>query len=109
MRPDSFIRCVWRVALLLGGVTVLLTRSTMAQTSTGSVRGYVTDSSGAPLGEAAIAARLIATGREVTATSTRSGAYALLGLAPGQYQLTVRLIGRGAQSQRLELGVGQVL
>src|SRR5437762_2249132 len=109
MRSDSFIRCVRRVALLLLGVTAVLARTGLAQTTTGSVRGYVTDSSGAPLGEAAIVARLLATGREVTATTARSGAYALLGLAPGEYQVTVRLIGRGAQSQRLDLGVGQVL
>src|SRR6266566_7805287 len=109
MRPDSFIRCVWRVALLLGGVTALLTRSSVAQTSTGSVRGYVKDSSGAALGEATVVARSLATGREVSATSLRNGAYAVLGLSSGQYDVTVRLIGMGSQVRRLELGVGQVL
>ena len=37
--------------LLLGGVlAVSLARPASAQTSTGSIRGYVTDSGGAPIG-----------------------------------------------------------
>ena len=109
MRPDSFIRCVWRVALLLGGVTALLTRSSVAQTSTGSVRGYVKDSSGAALGGAAIDARNVQTGVPRTATTGGDGAYVLVGLIPGTYDITVRHIGHVSQGRRVVVQIGSSL
>src|SRR2546427_5182251 len=72
MRPDSFSRTCWRVALLIGGVTALVARAAPAQTSTGSIRGYVRDSSGAPLAGARVIAVNVQTAaqREVVAQAS---------------------------------------
>src|SRR5207249_3336915 len=59
--------------LLLGGVlAVSLARNTPAQTSTGSIRGYVTDSSGTPIAGARVIAVNVSTSaqREVATSVT---------------------------------------
>src|SRR5947209_17712342 len=93
MRPDSFRRTWWRVALLIGGVTALLVRAAPAQTSTGSIRGYVTDSSGAPLEGARVIAVNVQTAAQREVVTQASGFYAVLGLVPAEYDGTARHIG----------------
>src|SRR5207249_9829244 len=51
-----------------------------SQTSTGSIRGYVKDATGAPLSGATIEARNEQSGVARTATSQADGSYALPGL-----------------------------
>src|SRR5213076_3005106 len=70
-----------------------------SQTSTGSIRGYVKDASGAPLGGAAIEARNEQSGVSRTTNSQPDGSYALPGLVPGAYNLTTRHIGHTARSE----------
>src|SRR5881296_4647175 len=108
MRPDSFRRNGWRVALLIGGVTALVARAAPAQTSTGSIRGYVTDSSGAPLEGARVVAvsALTSVPREVT-TQAR-GFYAVLGLVPAEYDVTARHIGMAPQKVHVRVLIGEV-
>src|SRR5437773_11010309 len=95
--------------LLLGGVlAVLLARNASAQTSTGSIRGYVTDSSGAALEGAHVTAvsAVNRTQRDVT-TQARSF-YTILGLTPGEYIVTARQIGMAPQRIHARVLIGEV-
>src|SRR2546429_2172240 len=108
MRPDSFRRTWWRVALLIGGVTALVARAAPAQTSTGSIRGYVTDSSGAPLEGARVIAVNVQTSARREATTQARGFYAMLGLVPAEYEVTARQVGMAPQKIRVRVLIGQV-
>ena len=57
--------------------------SLSAQTTTGTVRGYVKDQNGAPVADAAVEARQTETGILRTTASRGDGSYILPGLAPG--------------------------
>ncbi len=108
MRPDSFRRTWWRVALLIGGVTALGARAAPAQTSTGSIRGYVTDSSGAPLEGARVIAVSVLTSAQREATAQSRGFYALVGLVPGEYDVTARHIGMAPQKVHVRVLIAEV-
>jgi hypothetical protein len=64
-----------------------------AQQITGSIRGAVQDSSGAVVQSAAVSARQTETGLTRTATTDASGAYILLELPVGHYELQVEAKG----------------
>ncbi|MCR4341501.1 MAG: TonB-dependent receptor [Gemmatimonadaceae bacterium] len=101
-----------RLCRALGIATALacLTWSDLAaQTSTGAVRGYITDASGAPVAEAQIIARLAATNEMRAATSNAAGFYYLPGLRPGSYEITVRRIGLEPRTRSLQLPIGQTI
>src|SRR2546426_11111179 len=78
------------------------------QTSTGSVRGYVTDSSGTPITGARVVAvnALTSSQREVSTQS--NGFYALLGLEPAQYEVTARQLGIAPPKLRVRGLIGEV-
>src|SRR5712691_1408659 len=80
-----------------------------AQTSTGTVRGYVRDASGAPLGGTAVEARNVQTGVLRTATTLPDGFYVLPGLVPGTYDLTARRIGHVPQRRQVAVLIGATL
>ncbi len=86
--------------LLVGSVSILATPSALAQTSTAIIRGRITDEQGAPVPDARISVRNPATGAERTISSQPDGFYALPGLAPAEYDLTVRRVGLAAQQRR---------
>src|SRR5207302_7490623 len=95
--------------LLLGCVLAgSFARNASAQTSTGSIRGYVTDSSGTPVAGARVVAvnPLTSTQREVTTQS--NGFYAMLGLVPTEYEVTARQIGMAPQKLRVRVLIGEV-
>jgi len=95
--------------LLLGLALAAFTAPTAAsQTSTGSIRGYVTDSAGAPLGGARIIAVSVLTSAQREVTTQSSGFYALLGLVPGEYDVTARQIGMSPQKIRVRALIGEV-
>src|SRR2546425_8233506 len=108
MRPDSFRRNCWRVALLIGGVTALVARAAPAQTSAGSIRGYVRDSSGAPLAGARVIAVNVQTAAQREVVAQASGFYALLGLVPAEYEVAARHIGMAPQKLRVRVLIGEV-
>src|SRR6266571_17059 len=108
MRPDSFRRNGWRVALLIGGVTALVARAAPAQTSTGSIRGYVRDSSGAPLEGARVIAVNVQTAAQREVVTQASGFYAVLGLVPAEYDVTARHIGMAPQNVHVRVLIGEV-
>src|SRR5438094_10299953 len=72
-----------------------------SQTSTGSIRGYVKDATGAPLSGATTEARNKQSGVARTATSQADGSYAWPGLAPEAYNVTTRHIGHTTQGRRV--------
>src|SRR6266550_1562943 len=96
--------------LFLGLVLVAFTTpAAFSQTSTGSIRGYVTDAQGAALAEARVTAVNGQTRATREATSQHNGFYSLPGLVPGEYDLTVRRIGSAAQARRVRVLIGEVL
>jgi carboxypeptidase family protein/TonB-dependent receptor-like protein len=94
---------------LLGLVFLVVTApAAMAQTSTGSIRGYVTDSSGAPIaGARVVAVNPLTTAQREVATQS-NGFYALLGLVPAEYDVAARQIGMAPQKIRVRVLIGEV-
>jgi carboxypeptidase family protein/TonB-dependent receptor-like protein len=95
--------------LALSGLCVLGAGTAAAQTTTGTIRGYVKDQNGVALSAADITARNIQTGVSRTATSSAEGAYVIVGLVPGTYEITARHIGNSPQARRAEVQVGATL
>ncbi|HEX4634266.1 MAG TPA: carboxypeptidase regulatory-like domain-containing protein, partial [Gemmatimonadales bacterium] len=77
-----------------------------AQTTTGTIRGYVHDSSGAPFGGAMVEAKNVGTSALRTTTSNPDGSYVLAGLVPAVYDLTVRHIGSAPSTRRVVVQIG---
>lgn len=94
---------------LVLAATALLAGPAAAQTSTGSIRGTVTDSAGAPLVGADVVALNTASGAQRNATTNSRGFYSLSGLTPARYQLTVRQIGSAPAARSVQVQVGQTL
>jgi hypothetical protein len=97
------------LVLLIGIGVGVCVRPLGAQTTTGIIRGYVTDSGGAPVPDAQVVAYDSATGTSRSATSQGNGFYAVVGLPPGAYVLTVRRVGMVPQRGRVQVQVGAVL
>ncbi len=100
--------------VVLGGCALLLAATltsgrAAAQTSTGSIRGTVTDSAGGPLAGTEVIARNVSTGVQRNVTTGGRGFYSLGGLTPARYELTVRRIGHAPAGRSLQLQVGQIL
>src|SRR5882762_11167085 len=80
--------------------------SLSAQSTTGTVRGYVKDQNGTPVADAEVQARQVETGIVRSATSHADGSYILPGLTPGNYDLSVRKIGFGPQRRQVVVQIG---
>ncbi|MFN0122899.1 MAG: carboxypeptidase regulatory-like domain-containing protein, partial [Blastocatellia bacterium] len=80
---------------LISSMAVLLALSTlaMAQLSTGSLSGTITDSSGAAVPNAKVIAKQDSSGRALETITTGSGLYVFANLEPGQYTLTIEAQG----------------
>jgi len=68
---------------------VCLSATLLAQVQTGSLNGVVRDNTGAVLPGATVTARNVETGAERSTQTNGQGAYSLLALTPGQYEVTV--------------------
>jgi hypothetical protein len=73
----------------MGALIVVAGVSAAAQQITGSIRGAVTDASGAVVQAAAVTARHVETGLTRTTFTGSSGTYVLVELPVGHYKLTV--------------------
>lgn len=91
-------------ALLLAGLLVPL--SLAAQTTTGTIRGYVRQPGGVAVSSADIEARNVETGVARTTTTRDDGSYILPGVTPGEYNLTARSIGAVPQARRVIVQIG---
>jgi hypothetical protein len=78
----------------------------LAQNTTGTIRGTVSDAGGAPIASAQIAARDVSTGITRNALSNDAGGYTLVGLVPATYQVTVRRIGSAPQTRTIVVQIG---
>src|SRR6185437_14754652 len=79
------------------------------QTTTGTIRGYVRDSSGGALAGATIEAKNTDNGALRTTMSKEDGSYVLPGLVPGIYDVTVKHIGSQPSTRRLAVQIGATL
>ena len=77
-----------------------------AQNTTGTIRGTVTDASGAPIASAQVVARDINTGVTRNALTNDAGGYTLVGLVPATYQVNVRRIGSAPQTRTIVVQIG---
>jgi Carboxypeptidase regulatory-like domain/TonB dependent receptor len=81
-----------------------------AQGTTGSISGFVMDSSKSALPGATVAIKDVDTGKVRTITTDDEGRYRADGLAPGKYDVTVELSGfRTAEYESVAVSVGQAL
>lgn len=97
----------WRtLALMLSlvGATTL-----GAQTTTGSIRGYVRGDNGAPIPGATVSARNVATSATRSGVTSENGYFALVGLAPGDYEVMARRLGAEPQTQRQRVQIGETI
>ena len=87
-----------RAPLLLLGVflAAIPAPPALAQSTTGSVSGTVTDTSGAVIRGAAVAVRNVDTGAVRSATSNDDGIFTAPLLTPGTYEVTAEAAGFGA-------------
>ena len=94
-----------RMVLILAVLTIFLAGA-VAQTPTGTLRGQVTDPSGAAVAGATVLV-LPAEGASSTATTTRDGSFEVKALAPGKY--TVQVFAQGfAQFEAKDVAVTAV-
>jgi Carboxypeptidase regulatory-like domain/TonB dependent receptor len=87
------------IKLLVCLAALWLAPNLLAQQITGSIRGTVTDPSGAVVGGASVSARQTETGLSRTTTTDHAGTYLLLELPVGHYQLQVERTGFQTYSQ----------
>src|SRR6266550_1272990 len=80
----------------------------VSQTSTGSIRGYVTDSSGNAVAGARVVAVNPATSAQREVATQSNGFYAVLGLVPAEYDVTARQIGMAPQKVHVRVLIGEV-
>jgi outer membrane receptor protein involved in Fe transport len=101
----------WRVGLALAGLMLMtfFAGSLQAQNTTGTVRGTVTDSSGAPIGGAEIVARNISTGVQRSTMTRDNGSYVLPGMVPATYDLTARRVGMAGSTRREVIQIGKTI
>lgn len=92
-------------ALLATAVAV----SAVAQSTTATIRGKVTNEQDAPLANATVEAVGTASGFVSTATSGPDGSFQLGGLTPGEYTVVVSAPGLEPRSQTVTVRVGQNL
>src|SRR5262245_40435779 len=79
----------------------------IAQTTTGTVGGHVTDSATAPVPETAVKLENLNTGVALTTQSDREGSYVFPLVAPGTYRVTVEKTGFQKFAVQFDLNVNQ--
>ena len=100
-RPSRF--AMWLLCLSLFPLIAL------AQRSTGTVTGIVTDLTGAAVSGASVEVRSVATNAERQTVSTSSGLYTIPGLLPGPYRVSVKAPGFARYEQAVQIAVGAIV
>ena len=96
--------------LFWGSILTMLLCATLALAQTGSIQGTVTDSAGAVIQGAEITVRNLGSNAVRTVTSGGTGAYSIPSLAPGAYDMTVKMASfKTFHVADVQLTVGQVL
>ena len=94
-----------RVATALA-LVCMVSGNLFAQNATGTIRGTVSGTGGAPVGNAQIQARNTESGVQRGTLSRDDGFYVLAGVVPGTYDVTIRRIGAAPQSRRVVVQIG---
>jgi hypothetical protein len=95
------------VLVCLAIVSCLLARPAGAQLTEATLKGLLVDASGSAVGSASVVAKNENTGQSRTATTDGNGEFALAGLPPGVYTISVSAPGFKSFTQRdLKLNVG---
>ncbi len=101
-----FAVCFFSLLLLVG----MFTQQTVAQTVTsGDITGTVTDASGAVVVGAEVSLTSVAEGTTQTTTTNASGLYRFSFLKNGDYKMSIVAKGFKSGSERITVGVGQVV
>lgn len=95
--------------LFIVAIALVLPFSLAAQTTTGTVRGKVTDQNGTPLGGAEVRATNAASGVSRVVSAGADGSYVLPGLVPGTYDVVARYIGHTPQRRQVVVRIGATL
>jgi hypothetical protein len=98
-----------RTASLAVALLAMAVGTAIAQTSTGSIRGYVFGPGNAPMPGAIVSARNTELAIERAANTNDAGFYNLPGLRPGAHELTVRRLGAAPQTRNVRVQIGQTL
>jgi hypothetical protein len=106
--PKSTLTLLFHASFLILFFVTSSPLITVAQNSSGSLRGYVQDSSGARLAHAKVVARARGAAFERQATADDHGEFRLLDLLPGDYRLTVSAPGFAEAHADVELIVSSV-
>ncbi len=101
-RAIEWIACMGMIAVALA----LGAPHAAAQTTTATIKGTVSDAGGILPG-ASVTARETQSGFHYESTTGADGSFALAGLRPGTYEITVAMSQYKPQSQRLTVMVGQ--
>lgn len=106
MTRTSAFRLLLASASILG-VGGIAVAPAAAQTSTAAVRGTVTDAAGAAAAGATVVAVSSDTNQTYRATTDAAGGYALNGLRPGSYQITITAQNGDTFAQLVTVGIAQ--
>jgi hypothetical protein len=95
---NKFAQCLFALLIAIG--LVFTTSIACAQTVTGSIRGTVTDASGAVVTDARVVAKNVSTGVSTTTVTDRSGSYNLQSLPIGTYVVSAEKSGFKITAER---------
>ena len=109
MRRQEIVRRLGGLLLLAGVLAATSVGPLTAQTTTGTIRGYVKDQNGAPLSGAQVQATNVATSVARSTTTGSDGSYVLPGLSPGTYDVIARHIGNSPARRRIVVQIGATL
>jgi TonB-dependent receptor len=97
-----FLLYTWFVAALAS--ILLLSATAAAQRSTGTITGRATDRQGAVLP----GARVKVEPGDITAATDAQGEFTLIGIAPGDYTVTISYVGFSNFTKQIKVAAGQV-
>ena len=89
-------------------VFVLLQASVAIAQNTVTLQGRVVDATGKPLVGAQIAVLNAETNQQRGALSRADGSYSIVGLPPGDYMVSVKMLGFGTADRKVRVSMGQV-
>lgn len=107
MMPTTQRRTLGQLLLVAALFTLFQATGADAQTTTGSIRGYVRDPAGDPVGGVSVTARDVTTNLQRTVLTSDAGLYYIGGLRPGEYAIVAQMLGFGEQSRTVRVSIGQ--
>src|SRR5437588_12318291 len=93
--------------VLLGAAWLVAGAAGLRAQNTVNLQGHVSGAAGAPLVAAQVTVTNRETGQQRNAVTSAEGNYTIVGLPPGAYHVSLRLLGYQPQERDIELLVGQ--